>query len=107
MPDIFLYPGSANQTDVTLRNPTTSGAGASYTLVANAGVFTLTGNVAGLRAARKLVAAKGTFILTGNPVTLTYSGAGGGGGVAYSAWYSPVTDGQQVRLTLGAGWKFQ
>ena len=48
-----------------------AGGGATYTLTAATGSFTLTGNAAALSAARKMTAADGSFTLTGNATGLT------------------------------------
>lgn len=46
-------------------------------IVSSVGTFTLTGNATGLSAGRKLTASVGTFTLTGNSATLTYTPSGG------------------------------
>ncbi len=46
------------------------GGGPTYTLTAATGVFTLTGNAAGLRVSRKITAGTGSFTLTGNAAGL-------------------------------------
>ena len=48
----------------------TAASGASYTITAAVGTFTLTGNAANLKADRKITAAVGTYTLTGNAANL-------------------------------------
>lgn len=74
----------------------TEAGGNNYTLTADQGSFTLTGNSANLLAGRKISAAQGTFELSGNAVTLTASG----GGVTY------LTEENGDRLTDDEGNKF-
>lgn len=57
-----------------------TGGGTSYTLTADAGSYSLSGQTANLTSARSVIAAPGSYALTGNDATLVYTGAG----VAYS-----------------------
>lgn len=50
----------------------TSAGGATYSLTAESGGFSLTGNASGLTASRKLLAEQGSFVLTGANAGLAY-----------------------------------
>jgi hypothetical protein len=56
-----------------------------YTLAADSGSYSLTGQAAALRATRELDGAAGSYTLTGQDATLTYTPAGGGGAFTLTA----------------------
>ena len=70
MPDIFLYSGEVNASDIKLRNPLTGGLN-NYTMACTVAAFVLVGVAVGLTAQRRLTATVQTYVLTGNSVTLT------------------------------------
>lgn len=66
MPDVFLYPGEANPSDVKLRDPTVAGAGhVVNTLTANPGQVDITGTNAGALATRRVTASSGSLVIVG------------------------------------------
>lgn len=72
---------------VTYKN---AAAGGSYSLTAEQGSFTLSGQAAGLRSARRLTAAQGSYTLTGQNATLATAGAFTGSGLEVGASLSYV-----------------
>lgn len=72
--------------------------GASYSLTAAQGSYSLTGQAAGLRYGRKLAAGQGSYALTGQTVGLAYSGAAR---ILTAAAGSYSLTGQSVTLRAG------
>ena len=67
MPNIFLYPGQAVNTNVKLSNPLVArSSGTAYSMEAAVGNYSLTGNAANVTAQRKVLAAVGNYTVTGN-----------------------------------------
>jgi hypothetical protein len=76
MPDIFLYEGAANPSDIILRDPTTAGSGSTvYTLVAQGGSYSYSGQSATLLKSKLLVASGGSYSFVGASVNITYTPA--------------------------------
>ena len=81
-------------------------AAAGYTLTADAGSFTYTGQTATLRVARKLVAGAGAFSFTGQTATLRVArkiGAAAGAYTMSGADAGLIYSGSGARLTAEAG----
>lgn len=72
---LFVYNSASANNTSGIQVDTFSGddvtGGSPYTMTADSGSFTLTGNATGLQAGRKMVAASATYTLTGNASTLT------------------------------------
>lgn len=77
--------------------------GASYTLVADSGTFTLTGTAADLDADRKLVAASGSFVLTGTDADLDADRKLVAGNGAFTLTGTDVSLLSGLRLTAESG----
>jgi hypothetical protein len=87
VPDIFLYSGETNPSDVRLRDPTVSAA-TIYTLIAETVAFIETGIAARLTA--RLVGGVGAYVDTGKTAALRNALSGGIGAYSETGRSAPL-----------------